>query len=66
MAILHTGGPWWPCKLVGYQAAIVTFILAMLLKNAEGQAPTYKLDINEEAGSGIFVSYYQVKITLAF
>ena len=66
MAILHTGGPWWPRKLMGYQAPIVTFILAMLLKNAEGQAPTYTLDINEEAGSGIFVSYYQVKIILAF
>ena len=61
MAILHTGGPWWPCKVMGYQAAIVSFMLAMLMKNAEGQAPTYKLEINEEAGQGIFVSYYQVE-----
>jgi len=61
MAILHTGGPWWPCKIMGYQVAIVTFVLAVLMKNANSQMPTYKLEVNEEAGQGIFVSYYQRK-----
>ena len=61
MAILHTGGPWWPGKLVTYQVAVFTFILVMLARNAEGQA-TYKLEVNENTGDGIFVSYYQVNI----
>lgn len=60
MAILHTGGPWWPGKVMRYQVAIVTFLLAMLMKDANAQMPTYKLEVNEEAGTGIFVIYYQV------
>ena len=60
MALVHPGGPWWPLRLVGYQVALLTLLLALLVKESEGQMAQYKLEVNEEAGSGIFVSYYQV------
>ena len=48
-----TGGCW-PSK-------ISVYILSHLILSVSGQLALYELDINQEAGKGIFVTYHQVR-----
>ena len=52
--------PWWPVKILSHHAEISLYLLTHLLLSTSAQMALYELDINQDAGKGIFVTYHQV------
>jgi len=60
MTLLILDQPWWPGNLLRYTGAtLTTILLVVFIRSTEGQMAAYTLDINENTGDGIFVTYYQ-------
>ena len=57
-----SSSPWWPTRMANIQAEILVMIITTMMNPAASQG-LYTLDINAKSSEGIFVTYFQVKIT---
>ena len=49
--------------MASVQAEILLMLITTMMSPAAGQLGQYKLDINGKSSEGIFVTYFQVKMT---
>ena len=55
--------PWWLSRMATVQAEILLMLITTMMSPAASQLGQYKLDINGKSSEGIFVTYFQVKVT---
>ena len=62
-AMMMSSSPWWVSRMASVQAEILLMLITTMMSPAAGQLGQYKLDINGKSSEGIFVTYFQVKMT---